>query len=138
MLLSVSLWSSLSRRSIPIPTTGRGVPGIAFSGGNSAQYSYKNITATKNTATKLPDPATIQAQLAVQLINKIANSTQAGSPVLPLGYGISVNTPYITSLTNKSCVAPDFIQTRLSGGGFSDIAAFSDGVFHYQNVVGSG
>lgn len=117
---------------------GRGVPAIAFSGGNSAQYSYQNITASKNTATKLADPATIQAQLAVKIVNQIAKTAKAGKPIFPLAHGVSVNTPYITSLTNKSCVAPDFIQTRLSGGGFSDSAVYSNGVCDYANNVGSG
>lgn len=115
---------------------GRGVPAIAFSAANNVQTSYQNIS--QNTATGLADPSTIQAQLAVKLVNQLVNNTKAGQPILPTGYGISVNTPYITSATNKSCVNPQFIQTRLTGGGYSDQAVFSNGVFNYANIVSSG
>jgi hypothetical protein len=52
----------------------------------------------------------------------------------------SVNTPLITSFTNDSCVAPRFIQTRFSGGGFTDSALYNatTGTFHYGNYLGAG
>jgi len=65
---------------------GRGLPGIAFSGGNGDQRSYTWINAT--TPSGYPDPATIQGQLAVKLVNKLIKGTPAGKRLLPLGYGL--------------------------------------------------
>lgn len=92
---------------------GRGLPGIAFSGGNSEQRSYTWIN--KTTPSGSPDPATIQATLAVNLVQQLIKNTAPGKRVLPLGYGINVNTPVITSLTNNSCINPPYIQTRFTG-----------------------
>lgn len=65
------------------------------------------------------------------------NNTRPGERILPDGYGISVNTPYITSLTNDSCVDPPFIQSRLTGGADYDQAVFNatSGLFKYKNIV---
>lgn len=65
---------------------GRNIPGIAFSGGNSEQRSYTWIN--KTTASGHPDPATIQAQLAANLVNQLINKTAPGKPLMPLGYGL--------------------------------------------------
>ena len=60
--------------------------------------------------------------------------------LLPLGYGINVNYPAITSLVNSSCVKPKFIQSRLTGGADVDRAAFNEtsGLFTFANVVSPG
>ncbi|KAJ9607765.1 hypothetical protein H2200_007843 [Cladophialophora chaetospira] len=117
---------------------GRNVPGVAFSGGNSEQRSYTWIN--KTTASGLPDPATIQAQLATTLVNQLVNATQPHKRIMPLGYGLNVNTPFITSLTNDSCVNPPFIQTRMGGGGTTDLAVYNatTGLFHYENLITDG
>ncbi|KIX08116.1 5'/3'-nucleotidase SurE [Rhinocladiella mackenziei CBS 650.93] len=114
---------------------GRNIPAIAFSGANSEQRSYTWINQT--TPSGYPDPATIQAQLAVDLVNQLVNNPHGSKPLMPLGYGINVNTPYITSLTNDSCVAPPFIQTRIGGGGFTDKAVYNEtsGTFTYGNLL---
>lgn len=116
---------------------GRGLPGIAFSGTNSEQRSYTWINAT--TASGHPDPATIQAQLAFNLVEQLVKATKPGQPIMPPAYGIGVNTPYITSLTNDSCVDPPFIQTRLTGGAFTDEAVYNEttGLFTYGNLLTS-
>ena len=113
---------------------GRGLPGIAFSGGNGDQRSYTWINQT--TKSGAADPAVIQAQLAQQIISKVINASKPGQPILPAGYGISVNTPYITSLTNTSCISPPFIQSRLTGGAFTDTAVYNEtrGTFTYGNL----
>ena len=69
-------------------SVGRGYPAIAFSGGNGEQRSYQWINQT--TPSGYPDPATVQAQLAVKVVQTLVNNTQAGERLLPLGYGISV------------------------------------------------
>lgn len=73
-------------------------------------------------------------------MQSLVNSTAPGQRILPLGYGVSVNTPYITSLTNDSCVSPPFIQTRLTGGADYDKAVFNatSGLFSYTNIVPPG
>jgi 5'-nucleotidase len=114
---------------------GRGLPGIAFSAANSEQRSYTWINTT--TSSGKPDPATIQAQLAFNLANKLIKATKPGQPILPPAYGVSVNTPYITSLTNDSCIDPPFIQTRLTGGAFTDEAVYNEtsGLFTFGNLL---
>ena len=64
-------------------SVGRGIPAIAFSGGNGDQRSYQWINAT--TPSGYPDPATIQAQLAVKIVNTLANNTAPGERPLPQG-----------------------------------------------------
>ena len=119
-------------------SVGRGYPAIAFSGGNSEQRSYQWIN--KTTASGHPDPATIQAQLAVKVVQALVKNTKKGERLMPLGYGISVNTPFITSLTNDSCIDPPFVQTRLTGGADYDIAVFNktSKLFTYANIVPPG
>ncbi|KAF7198094.1 Acid phosphatase [Pseudocercospora fuligena] len=119
-------------------SVGRGYPAIAFSGGNPEQRSYTWIN--KTTASGHPDPATIQAQLAVKVVQALVKATPKGERLLPLGYGISVNTPFITSLFNDSCINPPFVQTRLTGGADYDIAVFNSTskTFTYKNTVPSG
>ncbi|KAI7097609.1 hypothetical protein KC352_g38560, partial [Hortaea werneckii] len=94
----------------------------------------------ETTESGYPDPATIQAQLAVDVVNTLVNNTTPGQPLLPQGYGLSVNTPYITSFSNDSCVSPPFIQTRLTGGAITDIAAYNETTqtFHYGPIVPEG
>ena len=65
---------------------GRNIPGIAFSGGNSEQRSYTWINET--TPSGYPDPATVQGQLAVDIVQQLVKGTPAGQRLLPLGYGI--------------------------------------------------
>ncbi|KAL6717241.1 hypothetical protein ACLMJK_005156 [Lecanora helva] len=115
----------------------RSIPAIAFSGGNGAQRSYKEINAT--TESGYPDPATIDAQLSVAIVNQLAENSKA-SQLLPFGYGINVNYPEITSLTDASCVNPPFIQTRMSGGADVDKAVFNEStrLFTYGYVQSAG
>jgi 5'-nucleotidase len=63
-----------------------------------------------------------------------------GGGILPLGYGINVNLPYITSFTNDSCVNPPFINTRLTGGADVDGITYNETsvIFTYKNIVSPG
>ncbi|RDW68384.1 SurE-like protein [Coleophoma crateriformis] len=92
----------------------RGIPAIAYSGGYAVQTPYFQ-----------------------QLI---LNAAATGSKLMPVGYGISVNLPYITSFTNSSCVNPPFIQTRMTGGADVDGAAYNatSGLFTFKNIVDAG
>ncbi|KAH8670224.1 5'/3'-nucleotidase sure [Tricladium varicosporioides] len=116
----------------------RGIPAIAFSAGYAVQTAYYDVNLT--TKAGFPDPATIAGQLAANLAQQLIDNTPTGSRLLPYGYGINVNIPYLTSFINSSCINPPFIQTRLTGGAYVDFAAFNEttGLFSYQNIVSEG
>lgn len=120
---------------------GRGIPAISFSASNDTQRSYKEVDRSV-TAEGLPtDPATLNARLAVKLVNELARSAAqpgpAKQPLLPSGYGLNVNFPEISSAPGSSCVDPPFYLTRLSGGADTDRAAYNEttGLFHYADLV---
>ncbi|KAI9755899.1 MAG: hypothetical protein M4579_004113 [Chaenotheca gracillima] len=110
----------------------RGIPAIAFSAADGTGRLYTEVNAT---APGGSDPATITGKLGVKLVEQLAANAKGG-PLLPAGYGISVNYPYITSLKNDSCVNPPFIQTRLTGGATIDKAVLNEttGIFDYANA----
>ncbi|EHY55841.1 hypothetical protein HRR83_006775 [Exophiala dermatitidis] len=116
----------------------RNIPAIAFSGANSEQRSYTWIN--KTTASGHPDPATIHAQLALDVVTALVKGSKPGERLLPLGYGINVNAPFITSLTNDTCVSPSFYQTRITGGAMTDRAIYNKttGLFTYGNAMTEG
>lgn len=115
----------------------RGYPAIAFSGGYSVQTPYYQVNTT--TAAGLPDVATITGRLCANLAQQVINNAKGGR-ILPLGYGLSVNLPYITSFTNNSCINPPFIQTRMTGGADIDQAVYNatSGLFGYTNIAPAG
>ncbi|KAL1632175.1 hypothetical protein SLS56_003909 [Neofusicoccum ribis] len=118
---------------------GRGVPAIALSASSvGGQRSYEWINAT--TASGYPDPATVHAELTVKLVQQLVKATPKGERILPLGYGINVNFPTITSFTNDSCVDPPFILTRLTGGALTDTAVYNETtkLFRYGDIIGDG
>jgi len=118
----------------------RGIPAIGISGAYSVQTPYYWVNET--TAAGLKDPATIMGQLSANLAQQlIVNVEKAGGGrLLPLGYGINVNIPLITSFKDASCINPPFIQTRLTGSAVVDIAAYNEttGLFSYQDDVNPG
>ncbi|RDW61451.1 SurE-like protein [Coleophoma crateriformis] len=112
----------------------RGIPAIAFSGGYSTQTPY--FWVNSSTAAGLKDPATLYGELSANLAQQLIDNAKGG-PILPLGYGINVNIPKITSFTNDSCVNPPFIQTRLTGGAVVDSAGYDEetGLFSYVDLI---
>lgn len=115
----------------------RGIPGIAFSTGLSVQTPYFNVSSP--TKAGLLDPNTISGQLCANLAQTLIVAA-AGKRILPLGYGINVNIPLITSATDASCINPPFILTRLTGGAFVDGAAYNNvtKTFTFKNVLSPG
>jgi 5'-nucleotidase len=95
---------------------GRGIPAIAF----SANYLITTLYYEVNTTTEagLKDPATLAGELAASLTQSLILKAK-GSRALPLGYGLNVNMPYITSFGSDSCIGPPFIHTRLTGDAWS-------------------
>ena len=116
----------------------RGVPAIAYSDATSEQRSYQYINET--TPSGYPDRATIYAQASVDLVQQLISGASDQSRLLPYGYGLSVNYPFVTSLTNDSCVKPTFVQTRMTGGAQVDRAVFNEtsGLFTFGNTDGPG
>lgn len=118
-------------------SVGRDIPAIAFSSGNTEHRSYMEVNET--TSSGYPDPATVQGQLVVDIVSALVNNTPSGERLLPSGYGISVNTPYISSLDNDSCVKPPFYHTRMNKDAIWDIAVYNEtsGVFTYADYTPS-
>ncbi|KFY10408.1 hypothetical protein V492_05036 [Pseudogymnoascus sp. VKM F-4246] len=111
----------------------RNIPAIAVSTGNNGQTPYFWVNET--TPAGLPDPFTIAGRLTANLAQTLIDATK-GKRVLPLGYGINVNIPKISSYTDNSCINPPFIHTRLTGGAYVDEAVFNEttGLFTWANV----
>jgi 5'-nucleotidase len=84
----------------------RGIPAMAFWSGNSPPMPYSWVNAS--TKVGLQDPATVTARLASSLVQSFIDKA-AGSRVLPRGYGVAVNLPYITSYTSEECTNPPFV-----------------------------
>ncbi|PMD45504.1 sure-like protein, partial [Hyaloscypha variabilis F] len=76
---------------------GRGIPAIAF----SANYQRKGRAQD--------DPAKIASSLAANLVQSLIVKA-SGSRVLPLGYGLNVNMPYITSTMIRASIRYSFTR----------------------------
>ncbi|KAK2624415.1 hypothetical protein QTJ16_006365 [Diplocarpon rosae] len=118
----------------------RGIPAIGISAANHEVTSYKSVNRT--TAIGLRDPATITAQLTANLAQQLIHNVAArgGGRLLPLGYGLHVNIPYITSFTSADCVDPRFVHTRLTGSALVNKAVFNErtGLFTWTGHVDPG
>ncbi len=113
----------------------RGIPGIAFSANSTVMVPYTDVMP--NTTAGLEDPATIYGRLAANLAQGLIDKAKGGA-VLPPGYGLSVNMPYVTSLVDDSCVNPPFVLARQAGGGATVQAAAyneSSGLFTSKPIV---
>ncbi|KAK0660871.1 putative acid phosphatase [Cercophora samala] len=86
----------------------RGIPAMAFWTGNDA-IVYSSLNSS--TKAGLQDPATISARLASNLAQAFINKAN-GDRILPEGYGVTVDLPYITSETSDECTNPPFVLTR--------------------------
>lgn len=115
----------------------RGIPAIGISGGYSVQTPYFQVNTT--TTAGLKDPATIMATLSANLAQQLIVNSKGGR-LLPLGYGLNVNIPLITSFTDNNCTNPPFIQTRMTGSAVVDRAAYNEttGLFSYADLVSDG
>ena len=90
----------------------RGIPGIAFSAGNTTHRSYTAVGNNTN------DVAVLNAAAAVKVVSQLAKTS---GRLLPVGYGLNVNLP----IMNTSCSSPAYYQTRLTGGAVVDKAVFN-------------
>ncbi|KAK0610099.1 survival protein sure-like phosphatase/nucleotidase, partial [Bombardia bombarda] len=108
----------------------RGIPAISFASGNNVPEPYYWVNTT--TEAGLEDPSTITARLAAGLVQALADKA-SGSRVMPKGYGMSVNLPYITSYKDDQCTNPPFVLARMVTNITDDKAVFdsSTGLFTY-------
>ncbi|KAK6542288.1 hypothetical protein TWF694_006248 [Orbilia ellipsospora] len=102
----------------------RGIPAIAFSATNIIDRDYRSVNTTD-------DPATITGKLAAKVVNQLAqNGVGKNNRLLPYGYGLNVNFPYIatqpSALSEQVCTAPPFVHARLTGGASTDYAVFNN------------
>ncbi|KAF2431363.1 sure-like protein [Tothia fuscella] len=115
---------------------GHGIPAIAVSAaGCGPSRGFRNIL--KSTRSGYPDPATLIANLTTILVGELVKNTQVGSRVLPSGYGVTVTSPVISSLTDDSCLYPTFIRPRLTGHAPTSKAVYDakTGLFRTADIV---
>ncbi|KAF3168521.1 hypothetical protein TWF788_010874 [Orbilia oligospora] len=112
----------------------RGIPAIAFSATDILNRKYTAVNTTN-------DPATILGKLATKVVNQLeAKGNGENSRLLPYGYGLNVNFPYISTKATalsagSSCMNPPFVYTRLTGGAATNIAAYNEetGIFNWAS-----
>jgi 5'-nucleotidase len=97
---------------------GREILAITYSANCSYGVGIPYYQVNATTPAGLKDPAMIARELAADLAQHLIVKADGGR-VLPLGYGVNVNFPYITSYVDTSCVNPPFIQSRMTGGAYS-------------------
>ncbi len=120
----------------------RGIPAIAFSTNVNRHRPFYWTNAS--TPAGLQDPATITGRLGASLAQAVIDRAAAQnrpSAVLPLGYGLNVNLPFITSYTDDHCVNPPFVRARMTGGGAYTNKAVMDadtGLFHAADFADDG
>jgi 5'-nucleotidase len=100
------------------------VPSIAIAGSNKkiAYFDIKNET----------NEATWTAKVSVKVVDQVIKSAPKGGPLLPLGYGLTVNIPVLTASNND----PEIVQTRMSGNAHINEAVFNktSGTFTWANI----
>ncbi|KAF3929719.1 Exopolyphosphatase [Arthrobotrys entomopaga] len=115
---------------------GRGIPAVAFSATIPLHRDYRSVNETD-------DPATITAGLAVKVVDQLAkNGVGKNNRLLPYGYGLNVNFPYIAaeaSLLSQVCTAPPFVHARITGGAATNFAVYNNvtGLFTYAPNLNS-
>lgn len=102
----------------------RGIPAIAASASNR-ETSYLEVTNTTN-------PATWTAQITAKVVQQFINSTSKGAPILPIGYGVNVNIPALSSKSHD----PAIVQTRFTGNAHINEAVLDPkkGTFTWANI----
>ncbi|KJK76221.1 hypothetical protein H634G_08627 [Metarhizium anisopliae BRIP 53293] len=118
------VWTLSGTAGASYAATERSVPSIAIAGSNKkiAYFDIKNET----------NEATWTAKVSVKVIEQIISSAPDGSPLLPLGYGLTVNIPLLTANNTD----PEIVQTRMTGNAHINEAVWdpATGVFHWANI----
>lgn len=88
----------------------RGIPAVAFSGYYQKHSFFAKHLALNDTSA----PATIYANLVVDLVESIFEAQGDLPLALPLGTGLSVNFPAVGS-DDANCTNPKWVPSRLTG-----------------------
>ncbi|OIW35213.1 acid phosphatase [Coniochaeta ligniaria NRRL 30616] len=117
------VWTLSGTAGAAYSATARGIPAIALSGSNKA-VNYKDVNSTSH-------PAYLVAALSAKIVQGVIDSA-AGASILPLGYGLNVNFPPLS--TNWSSLP--VVQTRMTGNSEVDIAQAGavPGTFTWGNI----
>lgn len=109
----------------------RDIPAMVFWTDNDLILPYTAINTS--TRTGLQDPSTITARLASTLAEAFIKKA-SGDRVLPKGYGVMVDLPYISSDASDKCTNPPFVLQSRSTGYPGAKAAYSvkTGVFSHS------
>jgi 5'-nucleotidase len=104
--------------------THRSIPAIAVSASNK-EIPYFDIHNETN-------PATWAAEVSVKVINAFIDSVPEGAPILPLGYGATVNIPELTGDNSEL----EYVQTRMTGSAHVNEAVLDPkkGIFTWENI----
>ncbi|KAB5580590.1 acid phosphatase precursor [Coniochaeta sp. 2T2.1] len=119
------VWTLSGTAGAAYSSTARGIPAIALSASNKA-VSYKDVNSTSH-------PAHLVAALSAKIVQGVIDSAAGANPLLPLGFGLNVNFPPLTS--NWSSLP--IVQTRMTGNSEVDIAqpvADVPGTFTWGNI----
>ncbi|KHN95191.1 acid phosphatase precursor [Metarhizium album ARSEF 1941] len=117
-------WTAAGTAGASYVATERSVASIAISARNK-DVAYFDIKDENN-------EATWAAKVSVKIIEQVIRSAPAGGPLLPLGYGLSVNIPVLTANSSD----PEIVQTRMTGDADIYEAVFdpATGVFDWVNI----
>jgi 5'-nucleotidase len=88
----------------------RGYPAVAFSGANTNNSFYKDSLNDKPT-----DVQNIYASKVVELVDTLFASQGENKRTLPLGVGMNVNFPYVSTDSKTGCMNPGYTFARLTG-----------------------
>jgi 5'-nucleotidase len=118
------VWTLSGTAGAAYAATHRGIPAIAISASNQ-EVPYTELTNRTN-------PATWAAEAAVKFVDNFISTAPKNGPLLPNGYGVSVNIPVLTKKDHD----PDFVQTRFTGNAHVNEAVLDKdkGTFTWANI----
>ncbi|KAM3539659.1 hypothetical protein ARSEF1564_007402 [Beauveria bassiana] len=118
------VWTLSGTAGAAYAATHRSIPAIALSGSNR-EVPYFDV---KNGS----DPATLVAKVAVKVVDQVIRSGPKGGPLLPLGYGLSVNIPELKANGTE----PEIVRTRMTGNAQVNEAVWDPkkGIFTWANL----
>ncbi|KAM3505309.1 hypothetical protein MY10362_003012 [Beauveria mimosiformis] len=118
------VWTLSGTAGAAYAATHRSIPAIALSGSNR-EVPYFDV---KNGS----DPATLVAKMAVKVVDQVIRSSPKGGPLLPLGYGLSVNIPELKANGTE----PEIVRTRMTGNAQVNEAVWDPkkGIFTWANL----
>lgn len=118
------VWTLSGTAGAAYAATHRSIPAISTSASNK-EVSYLEVTNRTN-------PATWAAEVAADFVEKFIDTTPAGGPILPIGYGVNLNIPPLT----KENRHPKVVKTRFTGNAHVNEAVLDpeEGTFTWANI----